>query len=43
MRATIIQGHALTELRKLPAESVQCCVTSPAYFGLRSYNTEPQV
>jgi len=33
----IICGDALTELKKLPDESVQCCVTSPPYFGLRSY------
>src|SRR6185369_8351116 len=24
-------------------ESVNCCVTSPPYWGLRSYKTEPQV
>ena len=26
-------------LRELPAESVQCCVTSPPYWGLRDYQT----
>jgi DNA modification methylase len=35
----IICGDALTELRKLPDESVQCCVTSPPYWGLRDYGT----
>jgi len=35
----IINGDALTELRKLPAESVHCCVTSPPYWGLRDYGT----
>lgn len=25
-------------MRTLPAESVQCCVTSPPYYGLRSYS-----
>lgn len=30
-------------LRALEAGSVQCCITSPPYFGLRSYQTEPQV
>lgn len=39
----IICGDALTELRKRPAESVHCCVTSPPYWGLRSYGTEPRV
>ena len=33
----IICGDALTELKKLPPESVHCCVTSPPYYGLRSY------
>jgi DNA modification methylase len=36
---TVIQGDALDKLRELPAESVQCCVTSPPYFGLRDYGT----
>ena len=35
----IICGDALAELRKLPDESVHCCVTSPPYFGLRDYGT----
>jgi len=33
----IICGDALTELRKLPDESVHCCITSPPYWGLRDY------
>lgn len=36
---TIHQGDALTVLRTLPADSVQCCVTSPPYWGLRDYGT----
>jgi DNA modification methylase len=39
----IIQGAALPVLRSMPDESVHCCVTSPPYWGLRSYGTEPQV
>jgi DNA modification methylase len=39
----IINGDALTELRKLPAESVQCCVTSPPYWGLRDYGVAGQL
>lgn len=39
----IICGDALTELRKLPAESVQCCVTSPPYWGLRDYGVDGQL
>lgn len=30
-------------LRSLPARSVQCVVTSPPYWALRDYGTEPQV
>jgi DNA modification methylase len=36
---TILQGDALEKLRELPNESVQCCVTSPPYWGLRDYGT----
>jgi DNA modification methylase len=39
----IIIGDALTELRKLPAESVDCCVTSPPYWGLRCYGVDGQM
>lgn len=30
-------GNAATILRGLPSDSVHCCVTSPPYWGLRSY------
>lgn len=33
----VIIGDCREELAKLPSESVHCCVTSPPYFGLRSY------
>lgn len=39
----ILIGHCMAVLRTLPAESMQCCVTSPPYWGLRAYGTEPQV
>ena len=39
----IRQGDALVVLGGMPSESVQCCITSPPYWGLRSYGTEPQV
>ena len=41
--ATIIVGDALKELRKLPDESAQCCVTSPPYWGLRDYGVAGQL
>lgn len=40
---TIIVGDALAELRKLPDESVDCCVTSPPYWGLRDYGVDGQL
>lgn len=40
-RLTILQGDCRETLATLPAESVQCCVTSPPYWGLRDYGTEP--
>lgn len=39
----ILIGNALTELKRLPSESVQCVVTSPPYWGLRAYGTRPQI
>ncbi len=36
----IIQGDALEVLRGFPDACVDCCVTSPPYFGLRSYLPE---
>jgi len=34
---TLYSGDCLTVLPQLAAGSVQCCVTSPPYYGLRSY------
>lgn len=36
---TIYQGNCLDVLPTLPAESVQACITSPPYWGLRDYGT----
>ena len=36
-RGTLYHGDALQVLRGLPAGIIQCCVTSPPYFALRSY------
>lgn len=35
--AIMLEGDALQALRTLPDESVQCCITSPPYWGLRDY------
>lgn len=37
--ASILQGDCLSVLATLPDQSVQCCVTSPPYYGLRDYGT----
>lgn len=39
----LIVGDSYAELFKLPNESVQCCVTSPPYWGLRDYGVEGQL
>ncbi len=39
----IITGDSLTLLPTLQAESVQCCVTSPPYWGLRDYDHPAQI
>ncbi|MFH2075525.1 MAG: DNA methyltransferase, partial [Pseudomonadota bacterium] len=36
-------GDALETLRQLPDGSVQCCVTSPPYWGLRDYGVNGQL
>lgn len=36
---TLYNGEVLDILRLLPDESVNCCVTSPPYWGLRDYGT----
>lgn len=40
---TIHVGDCIEVLRKLPADSVHCCVTSPPYWGLRDYGVEGQI
>ena len=37
MQSRILHGDCREVLRDLPAESVHCVVTSPPYWGLRSY------
>jgi len=35
----IFQGNSMTVLPQLDSQSVNCCVTSPPYWGLRDYGT----
>jgi DNA modification methylase len=39
----IYTGDALEVLQELPAESVNCMVTSPPYYGLRDYGVSGQI
>ena len=40
---TIHVGDCLDTLRRMPDGSVQCCVTSPPYWGLRDYGHDGQI
>ena len=40
---TLHCGDSLAVLKSLPAESVQCCVTSPPFFHLRDYGMAGQI
>lgn len=37
MTVNVLVGNTVEVLRSIPERSVQCCVTSPPYYGLRSY------
>ena len=39
----IINDDCLAALKNLPSESVNCCVTSPPYYGLRDYGIDGQI
>jgi DNA modification methylase len=40
---TVLNGDVLAMLATLPDESVDCCITSPPYWGLRDYSAEGQL
>ncbi len=40
---TIIHGDCREVLAALPSESMQCCITSPPYWGLRDYGHDSQL
>ena len=43
MSAVIRIGDCRDVLRTLPDASVNCCVTSPPYLGLRDYGVDGQI
>jgi DNA modification methylase len=43
MNTQILNGDCIEMMKTLPDRSVNCCVTSPPYFGLRDYGHEGQI
>ncbi len=43
MTVQILQGDCLEIMRGLPADSIDCCVTSPPYWQLRDYGVDGQI
>jgi DNA modification methylase len=39
----VLIGDCIKSMRTLPDQSVNCCVTSPPYFGLRDYGQDGQI
>lgn len=39
----IYNGDCLDILKQFPKESINCCVTSPPYYGLRDYGVDGQI
>jgi DNA modification methylase len=39
MKVKILEGNCIEQLKSLPDEFVNCCITSPPYWGLRDYGT----
>lgn len=39
----ILCGNALEILKNIPDETIQCCITSPPYYGLRDYGVDGQI
>jgi len=39
---TILHGNCLDKLKELPEQSINTCITSPPYWGLRNYQEEEQ-
>ncbi|MEM5831179.1 MAG: hypothetical protein QXO40_03175, partial [Candidatus Aenigmatarchaeota archaeon] len=40
LKNKIICGDALTELKKIPDESIDCIITSPPYYAKRDYGED---
>lgn len=43
MENQILQGDCIEKLKEIPDGIVDCCVTSPPYYGLRNYGVDGQI
>lgn len=43
MKAKILIGDVLDRIKEIPDQTIQCCVTSPPYWGLRDYGHDGQL
>jgi len=43
MNIEILHGNCIEQLKTIPKQSVNCCVTSPPYWGLRDYGHRGQL
>ena len=39
----VIVGDCIESMKAMPDQSINCCVTSPPYFGLRDYGMDGQI
>ena len=39
----IFEGNAVDVLKRLPPDIINCCITSPPYYGLRDYGHDGQI
>jgi len=42
-KVTIYHGDCIDQMRSISEGSINCCVTSPPYFGLRDYGIDGQI
>ena len=43
MQIKILQGSCIETLKKLEDQSINTCITSPPYWGLRDYGMQGQL
>jgi DNA modification methylase len=43
MKLSILYGHVFEKIKEIPNDSIDLCITSPPYWGLRDYGVEGQL